>query len=83
MLRRGNQALFAARVAAPEQEHNRPFMLVKLLDDVIGKGCPTDVPMAVGLSAPYGQGGVEQQHAALGPFGQRAARRRRDAEIAL
>ena len=53
------------------------------MDDVVGEGRPADIPVAVGLPAPHGQGGVEQQYAARSPFCQCAVPGRLDAEVVM
>ena len=78
-----DERLFRAGIAAPEQENHRLFARIQLADDRIGKDRPAEVLVAVRLRLPHGQGGVEEQHAALRPRHQTAVRRCGHAHIGL
>lgn len=54
MLWCGDQAFLGAGIAAPKQEYNGFFACVELFDYMVGKGCPADILVTVGLSASYG-----------------------------
>lgn len=47
VLRCGDELLFAAGIAAPEQKDDRLLMLVQLFDYMVGEGRPAEVFMAV------------------------------------
>ena len=83
VLRRGDELLFAAGVAAPEKKDDGLLVLVELFDHMVGERRPAEVLVAVGLSAAHSQGRVQHEHTALRPFGERAVWGRRDAEVAL
>ena len=83
VLRVRDQLPLAARVAAPEQEDDRLRPVVELADDCVGELRPAQILVAVGLPAPDGQGGVEQQNALLRPRGQTAARGRFQSHVGL
>ena len=83
VLRRSDELGLAARVAAPEQEHDRLLVVVQLFDHVVGEGRPAEVLVAVRLSGADGERSVEHENALLCPLGERTVLGRLDAEVAF
>ena len=54
-------------VAAPEKEDESRALLAQCLDGGIGEGLPTVALVAASLMGTDGEGGVEEQHALMGP----------------
>ena len=63
---------FLLCIAAPEYEYEVIALGRELAYDGIGKCLPTVAGMRGGLMLAHGEGGVEQQHALLGPAAQTA-----------
>lgn len=63
----------ALGIAAPEHKHQMLALAVEAADDGVGKRFPPAALMRTGTVGLHRQGGVEQQHALLGPAAQTAA----------
>ena len=70
-----------ARVATPEDGHERTTTPDQALDRQVRDGLPALAPVRAGRTRPDGEDPVEQQHALLGPRRQVAVARRLDALV--
>ncbi|MNV09210.1 hypothetical protein D3C71_996990 [compost metagenome] len=67
MLGRIDQLLLALGMGAPQHEHQVRLLLADHFNDPIGEKLPALVLVRIGIGALDGHGGVEHQHALIGP----------------
>ena len=83
MLGRVDQLLLALGMGAPQHEHQMRLMLADHFDDPIGEKLPALARVGIGVGALDGHGGVEHQHALVGPALQVAVVGDVDVQVAL
>ena len=67
VLCRIDQLLFTLRMRAPQHEHQMRLPFADQFNDPVGEKLPALVLVRVGVGALDGHGGVEHQHALIGP----------------